>query len=56
MKESNREQEKHLPIDSAASQRQFEEESAKRDAVVREYEEALARQEQLVREQDESGL
>jgi hypothetical protein len=56
MKESNREQEKRLPIDSAASQRQFEEESAKRDAVVREYEEALARQEQLVREQDDSGL
>jgi hypothetical protein len=56
MKESNREQEKRLPIDSAESKREFEEESAKVEAVVREYEEALARQDQLAREQNDNGL
>jgi len=56
MEESNLEQEKRPPIDSAEAKREFEEESAKREAVLREYGEALARQEQLLREQNEDGL
>lgn len=56
MEESYLEREKHPPIDSAEAKREFEEESAKREAVLREYGKALARQEQLLPQQNEDGL